>query len=59
MWRREVDYLIECGEDVVSELDFSYSSDTDAGETNTEGGDTLLAERSVEHTLSAVLLIKT
>lgn len=51
--------LIECGEDVVTELDLSDCGDTDAGETNAECGDTLLAERSVEHTLRAVLLVQT
>ena len=53
-----VDDLIEGREDIVSELNLSNGRSTSASCSNGEASDTLLAQRRVEHAISAVLLVE-
>ena len=53
-----VDDLIEGREDIVSELNLSNGRSTSASCSNGKASDTLLAQGSVEHAISAVLLVE-
>ena len=49
-------YLVKCGEDIVSKLDLCDSIGPGHGEADSEAGNALLTQRSVEDSLLPVLL---
>lgn len=54
-----IDDLIESGEDVVSKLHLSDGCSTSGSHTNSKASNTLFRQRSVENTISSVLLVQT
>lgn len=53
-----IDELIESGEDIISKLHFSNHVCSDRSHADSEAGDALFTERSVENSIGSVFLVQ-